>query len=111
MTTSNESSQRTSPEPEGTIKIEEEEEKKEEVKPETNVINEEENGEGIDETIPDCTNWSCEEVYSYFLKYILPEEANVFRDQVNDVHFFFFFASHLPRIYLFIYLYVNLFFL
>lgn len=80
--TSNESSQRSSPEPEGgAVKTQE---KIEPAKDNNEIVNQE-NSEGIDETIPDCSNWSCDEVYSYFLKYVLPEEANVFKDQVIEI--------------------------
>lgn len=84
--TSNECSQRTTPEPEEPKSVEKMTSKEQSM---SNLEN-----ENIDESIPDCSNWSCEEVYSYFLKYVLPEEANVFKDQVKSLHkikaFFYF---------------------
>lgn len=74
--TSNESSQRSTPELEGTNTPEKEESSKE------GIVGNDEDSDTIDDSIPDCSNWTCDEVYTYFLKYVMPEEANVFRDQV-----------------------------
>lgn len=49
-----------------------------------------------DPSIPDATSWTHEDVYEYFSQYF-PQEAAVFRDQVNQDKFFLLFYRKFLR--------------
>lgn len=78
-TSNDDSSQRTTPEPIEEKKTPEKESNGKALRKKSN------ESKDIDESIPDCSNWTSQEVYLYFLKYVLPEEATVFRDQVSEI--------------------------